>query len=344
MNKKSLLIQIVCVLAGILFGVGIMIVKEKYDTEKEAAKRQELPWMELYEEPQTQGNIDKEEAVKSSPDDISDVPIKWISDYPKINSTKSLDEKAKEKSSFEETMEVNEYDRGVIENCTIDFSNVKITMLGDSITCGVNLSEEEAAEYSVPAVLQKILGCREVVDLGIGGSSVSRAGADPMVERYHEIDKDSDIIIVFGGSNDCLSLTKEQFGSLDADQRMRVGTFCGDLDELCADIQYEYQTRNGEKNSKLLYINPPSTIIGVELYERDPDNKVYQMHYAEAINAIAPKYGFEVIDLYNNNILNSIDFDVDRELVPDGIHMNKEGYRILAEHIASQIIQRIEKE
>ena len=66
--------------------------------------------------------------------------------------------------------------------------------------------------------------------------------------------------------------------------------------------------------------------------------------YAKAINTIAPKYGFEVIDLYNNNILNSIDFDMDRELVPDGIHMNKEGYRILAEHIASQIIQRIEKE
>jgi len=29
--------------------------------------------------------------------------------------------------------------------------------------------------------------------------------------------------------------------------------------------------------------------------------------------------------------------------VADGIHMSEEGYRILAEHIASQIIQRIEE-
>ena len=54
-------------------------------------------------------------------------------------------------------------------------------------------------------------------------------------------------------------------------------------------------------------------------------------------------YGFEIIDLYNNNILNSHDKDVNEQFVPDGVHCNPEGYRILAEHIASQIIQRIEQ-
>ena len=45
----------------------------------------------------------------------------------------------------------------------------------------------------------------------------------------------------------------------------------------------------------------------------------------------------------NNNILNTHDEKVHKLLVPDGIHPNEEGYRIIAEHIASQIIQRIEQ-
>jgi len=41
--------------------------------------------------------------------------------------------------------------------------------------------------------------------------------------------------------------------------------------------------------------------------------------------------------------LNSHDRDVNEQFIPDGIHGNEAGYRILAEHIASQIIQRIEQ-
>ena len=70
---------------------------------------------------------------------------------------------------------------------------------------------------------------------------------------------------------------------------------------------------------------------------------VHQRSFAEAINTIAPTYGFEVIDMYNNNILNSHDPDINAQYVYDGIHCNKEGYKIMAEHVASQIIQRIEQ-
>ena len=70
---------------------------------------------------------------------------------------------------------------------------------------------------------------------------------------------------------------------------------------------------------------------------------VPQSTYAQAINEIVPPYGFEVIDMYNNNILNSCDRDINTNFVPDGIHCNREGCRIIAEHVASQIIQRIEQ-
>ena len=283
------------------------------------------------------------EEVTVSANSIEAAPVKWIKDYPQINSTKLLEEKELERSSYEETLAVNAFDKKVIENSTIDFSDVKITIMGDSLTTAANLSEEERAKYAYPVILQQILGCKEVVNLGIGGSSVSRAGSYAMVERWQDIPTDTDILIIFGGSNDCLFENKWQFGHVEYDKRMKEETFCGDLDELTSKIEWVYRDHNEENYVKMLYINPPSTILNDGVYATDPGNMVHQKTFAEAINAIVPAYSFEVIDLYNNNILNSHDRDVNEQFVPDGIHMSPEGYQILAEHIASQIIQRIEQ-
>lgn len=345
MDWKNICIRIAYFLLGALLVCyigSILIDGNKKETTEEKTK---TPRVVLEEPVQTQIAVEENEMkeVTISSNDIAEAPVKWIENYPKVNSDKSLEEKMQERSSFEETMAVNDYDRAIIANSTIDFSNVKITIMGDSITTAANFDGEVQVENSLPVLLQEILNCKEVVNLGIGGSAVSRLGAYPMVERYSEIDKNSDIIIVFGGSNDCLFTTKEQFGEINGDNTRYDVTFCRDLDELCSDIQYEYQERNGENYCKLLYINPPSTVLNQGFYEGDPENRVHQKYIAEAINTIAPKHGFEVIDLYNNNILNSLDDELDGGLVEDGIHMSEEGYRILAEHIASQIIQRIEE-
>ncbi len=284
-----------------------------------------------------------EEAETVSANSIEAAPVKWMKDYPQLNSDKLLEEKEQERSSYEETLAVNAFDKKVIENSTIDFSDVKITILGDSLTSATNLDEAEREKYAYPVILQEILGCKEIVDLGIGGSSISTAGDYAMVERWSDIPKDSDIIIVFGGTNDCLFENKWEYGELEYERRMTDGTFCGDLDKLLSKIEYVYREHNEENYCKLIYINPPSTILNDAVYAIDPGNMMHQRSFAEAINEIAPAYSFEVIDLYNNNILNSHDKNVNEQFMPDGVHCNAEGYRILAEHIASQIIQRIEQ-
>lgn len=313
------------------------------DFEAEAeAKMQEL---RNHEDENVSGNeVELELAIETvSANSIEAAPVKWIKDYPAINSDKTLEEKMAERSSYEETLATNAFDKKVIENSTIDFSDVKIAILGDSLTTAANLDEEEQIKYSFPVVLEEILGCKEILNMGIGGSSVSRAGHNPMVERWHDIPKDTDIIIVFGGTNDCLFENKWDFGHIEYDLRMNKETFCGDLDEMVSGMKYVYRENNEENYVKLLYINPPSTILNDSVYAMDPGNMVHQKTFAEAINTIVPPYGFEIIDLYNNNILNSHDKDVNAQFVPDGVHCSPEGYRILAEHIASQIIQRIEQ-
>lgn len=316
-------------------------VKLYADYEAEAeAKLKELQKRESEAEDGNELNLALESVSANS---IEASKLAWNMDYPSVNSEKLLEEKELERSSYEETLATNAFDKKVIESNTIDFSDVVITIMGDSITQGSNLSEEEQKDYAYPVLLQEILNCKEVRSLAIGGSTVSRCGQNAMVDRFDEIGKDSDIIIVFGGSNDCLFQNKWEYGNIEYDLRMNSETFCGDLDELCADIEYEYRTMNDDNYCKLLYINPPSTILNDGVYAIDPGNMVHQKDFALAINTIAPEYQFDVIDLYNNNILNSHDLDVNQQFVPDGIHMNPEGYRILAEHIASQIIQRVKQ-
>lgn len=319
---------------------------QAYDYEAEAAEKLALLQAEAEQKKQeklTKETVEAEEVKTVSANSIEAAPVKWIEDYPEINSDKTLEEKMAERSSYEETLAVNAFDKKVIENSTIDFSDVKITILGDSLTEGSNLDEAERDKYSYPAILKDLLGCKEIVNLGIGGSTISSAGANAMVERWTDIPKDSDIIIVFGGSNDCLFENKWDYGELEYEHRMTDGTFCGDLDKLLSKIEYVYQEHNEENYCKLICINPPSTILNDGVYAIDPGNMVQQKAFAEAINEIAPAYNFEVIDFYNNNILNSHDRDVNEQFMPDGIHGNAEGYRIMAEHIASQIIQRIEQ-
>lgn len=322
----------------------IQIVEEtqEYDFESEAEEKLQMLKAEAEMVKQEQPAIQKEETVSAN--SIEAAPVKWIKDYPQINSDKPLEEKELERSSYEETLAVNAFDKKVIENSTIDFSDVKITILGDSLTVGSNLDEDERETNSYPAILQEILGCKEIVNLGIGGSTICSLGDNSMVERWGDIPEDSDIIIVFGGSNDCLFENKWDYGELEYDHRMKdETTFCEDLDILLSKIEWVYRDYNEENYCKLICINPPSTVLNDAVYAIDPGNMVQQKEFAKAINQIASEYSFEVIDFYNNNILNTHDKNVNEQFMPDGIHGNAEGYRIMAEHIASQIIQRIEQ-
>ncbi len=238
------------------------------------------------------------------------------------------------RTSLQETLEVNQSDRERIAENRYDFSGLKIACLGDSITAASNLESEEGyQQYSYPARLKELLGAKEVYNLGIGGSSIGRYWSDPYVERYREIPEDTDVIIVMGGTNDGFCVSNKEFGNLE-DRAQR--TFCGDLDELMRGLREHYP------DAEIFFATPlPNVLQDYLMSERE--YLLPQQRFAETITTLAQEYDYEVIDLYNSNILDSHDANVVAEYIPDGVHGSHAGYQVMAEHFAAEIIEHYDE-
>lgn len=247
----------------------------------------------------------------------------------------TLEERRQLHTSTEETILINEKDRERIAESRIDFSGKKIACLGDSITEASNLdSEEDWKQYSYPAQLKELLGAEEVYNLGIGGSSIGRYWADAFVDRYQEIPEDVDIIIVMGGTNDGFCVSDQEFGNL---EERAYRTFCGDLDELMRGLKENYP------DADIFFATPlPNILQDYLMSERD--YLLPQKDFVDVILRMAQEYDFGLIDLYNSNLLDSHDANIVAEYMPDGVHGNHDGYRILAEHFAAELVLYYEEE
>ncbi|MDE7339559.1 MAG: hypothetical protein K2N80_03215 [Lachnospiraceae bacterium] len=276
------------------------------------------------------GSISENDGVNYYDGDMTSDSVfdEWRPIYEQSDMT--LEERKELRTSYQETLEVNQADREWIAENQYDFSQMKIACLGDSITKAANLEDEENYEqYAYPARLQELLGAQEVYNLGIGGSSIGRYWADAFVDRYMEIPEDSDIIIVMGGTNDGFCVSDEEFGSL---EEREYHTFCGDLDELMRGLRENYP------DAQIFFATPlPNVLQDYLMSERD--YLLPQKKFVEVIQTLADEYDFELIDLYNSNVLDSHDANIITEYMPDGVHGNPEGYQILAERFAGEIVK-----
>lgn len=201
----------------------------------------------------------------------------------------------------------------------------KLGFLGDSITegCGVTLEDRYAT------VLSKMLGVQEVND-GIGGTRIaSQTIPTPepsahfdldFVGRVAKLEKDLDLLIVFGGTND--------YGHGDAiignENDTSVYTFYGAVKELIRLLIEKYG------KEKLLFILPLPR-AGQDVSPKPQGGEPLKVY----IDILEKKY--------QENNLRYIDFskmfpiEKINDLTVDGLHPNAKGHLLLANYLAKYI-------
>lgn len=230
-----------------------------------------------------------------------------------------------QEDSISKTLKINTRDMAIVDTSDIDFSGKKITCIGDSITYGCGGSDNGyGGKISYCDFLSNILNC-EVVNLGVGGATIADYwDENSLILRWNQIPVDSDIIIFFAGTNDFF-IRQDSFGDVNTKPEK---SFCGDT----------YTTLNNIKNN---YPDADIYVVTIfrnsgEYWEPYVNNDLET--YMNVLKLYSEELDLNLIDLYSSGFLNSQVPEIKENLIPDELHPNDLGNKILAYRIASQII------
>lgn len=216
----------------------------------------------------------------------------------------------------------------------MDLRNKKILFLGDSITQGSGASGEDKIFHAVAA---KILGAT-ALNYGVSGTRIAKQTVcyqaadfpEYFLQRAKRMERQADLVVVFGGTND-FGHGSAPFGEIgDADG----STFCGAFRELLAYLTSVY----GKDKVVVLY---PLRRWNEDNPRGDgckPADVQRLVGYYAAEKAITEEFGVKSIDLWNEKTLNP-NLPEGKNNFVDGLHPNDDGHRILGEKIAQALLQ-----
>jgi lysophospholipase L1-like esterase len=198
------------------------------------------------------------------------------------------------------------------------WANKKINFLGDSIT-DPNQTYTTKWYYDYLNEQKQFSVVRKY---GQSGSSISatNTGQGEFAERYATMDNDADLVVVFGGINDYLS-NRAPLGVF-ADRV--VTTFYGACHVLMEGLINKYPTR------KIVFMTPIP----------NPDGDVANTHgitlkqIVDVIKEVAAYYCIPVLDLYTIGGMQTKVTVIKNTYVPDGIHPNVSGHRLIADKLS----------
>lgn len=219
----------------------------------------------------------------------------------------------------------------------MELKNLKINLLGDSITEGVGTS---SGEHRFGELLAARYGA-VVRNYGISGTRIARQHKPTVdnpsfdqhyVSRVAGMEEDADVIVVFGGTND--------FGHGDAPlgqmSDREDGTFYGALHCLFITLINKYPA------AKIMMLTPMH-----RWNEDDPrgDNKSTEVGtletYVNIIREVAQYYSVPVLDLYAGSGITPRVEILKQRYMPDGLHPSDAGNELLCELIANFIRYRL---
>lgn len=204
-----------------------------------------------------------------------------------------------------------------------------ISCLGDSITQGVGNNDISWTHY-----LTEMLPVKRINNYGIAGTRITRgAGWDQaFVDRYRLMDPESDIIIVWGGINDCNhALPLGDITSYSPE------TFYGALNLIADGLQKKYPLAD------ILFITPMKAngFKGYRHWGTKSESGVNLLDYRQAILDVCQNHSIMVLDLFNESGITPDIPEIKERLLPDGLHPSKEGYLRIARKIANVLLYKM---
>lgn len=205
-----------------------------------------------------------------------------------------------------------------------------INFLGDSITQGAGTSCNEAIYHSI---LKEKYGLKEARNYGIGGTRVARQTEITSLIRDRDfilrakfMEKDADVVIVFGGTNDFGS-GQAHLGTMeDRDPR----TFYGALHTLVQDLIADYYDKT------IVFITPLhryNEVSCIGTWKPDGVEQHPLKDYVYAVKEVCEYYSVPVLDLFACGELSGNTPEWYVKYMPDGLHPNDEGHKIMANKI-----------
>ncbi|MBZ5203192.1 SGNH/GDSL hydrolase family protein [Planomicrobium chinense] len=195
-----------------------------------------------------------------------------------------------------------------------ELSGKKWSVLGDSLT--------EAMSATIPyhAIISKKYGM-SISNHGISGTRIAviEGQTNPMSERFANMPNDADIITVFGGTNDYGS--NVPLGTINSVDKT---TFMGALNVLCLGLIQKYPGK------KIGFITP---------MQREGMDVAKMTSYVNAVKEVCGKYSIPVLDMLNGGGIYPNDPNIKTTFIPDGLHPNNEGHKIMARRIESFLKQ-----
>jgi len=213
----------------------------------------------------------------------------------------------------------------------MELKGKKIVFLGDSITAGHGVEKPENRYVDRIASITGAI-CK---NFGIGGTRIAKQTI-PSVSAHHDLDfisrvpdldADSDVVVVFGGTNDW-GHGDAKFGTF---EDRDAYTFYGALHTL-----YTMLTEKFPK-SQIAVFTPLHRSTPNELEpvtDADYANKPQVLKdYVNAIREVAEYYSIPVLDLYKTSGIQPAIPVIKESYMPDGLHPNDEGHKLLANRI-----------
>lgn len=211
----------------------------------------------------------------------------------------------------------------------MELKGLTVNFLGDSITEGYGTTDSDKQFHQI---IKEQYGLKCAYNYGVGGTRIARCHKPSQVTiwdytfelRAEIMDKNADAVIVFGGTND-YGHGDAPFGTIESHD---IYTFCGAVNSLVDKLKNDFP------KSKIVFMTPIHRLGETAPASVSPDGKTLA-DYANVIVEICKKKDVAVIDLFKINPLDP----ADATLVPDGLHPNDDGHKVMAKVIAEELIK-----